>query len=372
MKNRFNIVILALVLLAMGCTKTEMSDTKEKAVAFQVGNYAPQTKAESIIVVDGIESFSSRGYLHAVGVDGKQDFFGAGETITWNATNKEWLPSHDYFWPKSKDSYVNFISWVGGNGENNPFITYTKPNAADAKWTATFAWNNVTVAPTDNLLWADMAWRYNANVNPATYGSTLQGANGAATEGVPTLFHHALAQVRFVGKVSKSNDTDGKVNWVVNVTGLSLTKVKNQGTLSMSNTDPESTKPNAWTVTSWATTESTETIAPNVADTLPVELDADGEQVIGYKSVLPQAVTANMMLTVNYTVTTTYNTNVKTVVEEATASAKLSDFSGSISAWEMNKRYTYTFIINPDTGIIKIIPVETDWIVESEYPINIE
>lgn len=368
MKNRFYIVIIALVLLAMGCTKTEMSDTKEKAVAFQVGNYAPQTKAESIIVVDGIESFSSRGYLHAEGVPGKQDFFGAGETITWNATKKEWAPSHDYFWPKSKDSYVNFISWVGGT----PAITYTKAEEAGAKWTATFAWNNVTVAPTDNLLWADMAWRYNANVNPATYGSTFQASNGAAAEGVPTLFHHALAQVRFMGKVSKTSDTDGKVNWVVNVTDLSLTNVINKGTLSMSNTDPESTEPNAWTVTSWATTTSTETIAPGTADTLPVALDGTEKQIIGYKSVLPQDVTNDMVLTVNYTVTTTYNTNVKTVVENATASAKLSAFSGSISAWEMNKRYTYIFSINPDTGIIKIIPVETDWIVESEYPINIE
>ena len=102
MKNRFNIVIIALVLLAMGCTKTEMSDTKEKAVAFQVGNYAPQTKASSIIVVDGIESFSSLGYLHAVGVPGKQDFFGDGETITWNATKKNGLPATIISGPRAK------------------------------------------------------------------------------------------------------------------------------------------------------------------------------------------------------------------------------------------------------------------------------
>ena len=361
MKNRFYIVILALVLLAMGCTKTEMSDTKEKAVAFQVGNYAPQTKAESIIVVDGIESFSSLGYLHAVGVPGKQDFFGDGETITWNATKKEWAPSHDYFWPKSTGSYVNFISWVGGT----PAITYTKAEEADAKWIATFAWNEVTVNPTDNLLWADMAWRYNANVNPATYGSTFQASNGAAAEGVPTLFHHALAQVRFMGRQSKASDDN--VSWTVTVTGLSLAAVKNQGTLSMTNTDPGSKQTKAWTVTNWAAADAT---APIAASDLDKALSATDQELIGYKSVLPQDVTNAMVLTVNYKVTTTYPG--KTVTEDASASAALSAFSGSISAWEMNKRYTYTVVINPDTGIIRIIPVETDWIDGGEYPINIE
>ena len=356
MKNRFNIVILALVLLAVGCTKTEMSDTKEKAVAFQVGSYAPQTKAPegtaSIKDVDGINSFRSYGYLHAVGVPGEQAFFGtAGETITYHAGSPAtWTPSHDYFWPKSTGSYVNFISWVGGT----PDVNYAKSGET---WNATFAWNNVTVAPTDNLLWADMAWRYNANEQTYQFNSVQ--------EGVPTLFHHALAQVRFMGRQGKASD--GNVSWTVTVTGLSLAAVKNQGTLSMTNTDPGSKQTKAWTVANWAAADAT---APIAATGLDKALTATDQELIGYKSVLPQAVTANMELTVNYTVTTTYP--VKTVVENASAKAKLSEFSGAITAWEMNKRYTYTVVINPDAGIIRIIPVETDWIDEGEYNLNIE
>lgn len=355
MKNRFNIVILALVLLAVSCTKTEMSDTKEKAVAFQVGSYAPQTKAPegtaSIIDVDGINSFRSYGYLHAVGVPGEQAFFGtAGETITYHAGSPAtWTPSHDYFWPKSTGSYVNFISWVGGT----PEVNYAK---SEETWNATFAWNNVTVAPTDNLLWADMAWRYNANEQTYQFNSVQ--------EGVPTLFHHALAQVRFMGRQGKASD--GNVSWTVTVTGLSLAAVKNQGSLSMTNTDPGSKQTKEWTVTNWAAADAT---APIAATGLNKALTTD-QELIGYKSVLPQDVTAAMELTVNYTVTTTYPG--KTVVENASASAALSAFSGSITAWEMNKRYTYTVVINPDAGIIRIIPVETDWIDEGEYNLNIE
>ena len=356
MKNRFNIVILALVLLTLGCTKTEVADTKEKAVAFQVGSYAPQTKAPegtaSIKDVDGIESFSSRGYLHAVGVPGEQDFFGtAGETITYHAGSPAtWTPSHDYFWPKSTGSYVNFISWVGGT----PEVNYAKSGET---WNATFAWNNVTVAPTDNLLWADMAWRYNANEQTYQFNSVQ--------EGVPTLFHHALAQVRFMGRQGKASD--GNVSWAVTVTDLSLAAVKNQGSLSMTNTDPGSKQTNPWTVTNWAAADAT---APIAAADLNIALTATDQEIIGYKSVLPQDVTNAMVLTVNYKVTTTYPG--KTVTEDASASAALSAFSGAITAWEMNKRYTYTVVINPDAGIIRIIPVETDWIDEGEYNLNIE
>lgn len=366
MKNRFNIVIIALVLLAMGCTKTEMSDTKEKAVAFQVGNYAPQTKADSYTsLVNETTYFSSVAFLHTAGDNEVQNFFGDGETITANDSENPsaWLPSLDYFWPKSAGSYINFVSWYDKNG------------APTTKNENELEWKDRVIEFDDNIMWADMAWRYNQNttslVNNTNAGLTDAFGQDAVTEGVPTLFHHALAQVRFMSKLSKSSDADGKVTWAVTVTGISLAAVKNQGTLSMSNADPGSTQTKAWAVTNWAATTSTETIAPETTP-IAVNLNSEAKEVLGYKSVLPQAITDDMVLTVNYSVTTTYNTNVKTVVEDATTSAKLSAFSGSIEAWEMNKRYTYTVIINPDTGIIKIIPVETDWIVESEYPINIE
>lgn len=368
MKNRFNIVIIALVLLAMGCTKTEMSDTKEKAVAFQVGNYAPQTKADSYTsLVNETTSFSSVAFLHIAGDDEVQNFFGDGETITANdPTNPSaWLPSLDYFWPKSAGSYINFVSWYDKNGA---------PTTKDEN---KLEWLERTIEFDDNIMWADMAWRYNQNttsvVNNTNAGLTDAFGQDAVTEGVPTLFHHALAQVCFKGKASKASDADGKVIWAVEVTGLNLTSVKNQGTLSMSNEDPESTQIKSWEVTkNWtAATESpvTTIAATGISVPLNVTLSSD---IITYKSVLPQTITDDMVLTVNYNVTTTYNTNEKTVVEAATASAKLSAFSGGITAWEMNKQYTYTVIINPDTGIIRIIPVETDWVDGGEYPINIE
>ena len=375
MKNLYYIAIAALLAASAGCSKVEVADAPDKAVTFTVASYSPQTRAESIITVDGIRSFSSRGYLHGVGVDAPQDFFPiAGEIIKWNADAKEWAPSsHDYYWPKSSKSYVNFISWVGGN----PTITYTKESET---YKATFAWSGA-VATTDNLMWADMAWRYHANDKTPVYGE-----NGV-TEGVPTLFHHALAQVRFQGKVTKTSATDGgkTVNWTVNITDFSLSNVAKSGTFSITNDDPGSTTTQEWSGTIWkdvTVVNTDKTIASTASVSAPILIDKttadeDGNVVMAWSNVIPQSA-GTVSLTITYTVKTEY-VGSKTVEEEVTTTAVLSDFkigSGdsatSIDNWERNKRYTYTLIIEPDTGVIKIIPVEADWTEGATKEITVE
>ena len=357
MKNLYYIAIAALLAASAGCSKVEVADAPDKAVTFTVASYSPQTRAESIITVDGIRSFSSRGYLHGVGVDAPQDFFGAnGETITYNGSN-EWAPTHDYFWPKSTASYVNFISWVGGN----PTITYS--NTAPFK--ATFAWSGA-VATTDNLMWADMAWRYKNN------DGVIYKKDGV-TEGVPPLFHHALAQVRFQGKVTKTSATDGgkTVNWTVTVNELSLTNVANKGTFSLTNSDPGSNTTKEWTLTNpeWASLEGAVEVKPTIAST---PLGTTATDIFGWQSVIPQS-TAAVAMKVKFNVKTVYPTNpAKTVEEVVEKTVNLSDFTDPISVWERNKRYTYTLIIEPDTGIIKIIPVETDWLEGATKDITVE
>ena len=91
MKKYFIIAVAALVASA-ACTKVETFDnTPGKKISFQVGNYAAQTKA-SVSFKDESESFKTRAFLHAEGVDlnadysvngtSYQEFFGAsGETI---------------------------------------------------------------------------------------------------------------------------------------------------------------------------------------------------------------------------------------------------------------------------------------------------
>lgn len=358
MSKKSHIALILSLAILSSCAKVEMTPAGQKAVVFSVGSYVPQTKASSLLNSDdNITSFSSRGFLHAEGVQDPQDFFGPdGETIRWNASNTEWVPSHDYFWPKSDISYVNFVSWRGGN----PSLTYTK---TDDKWGANLSWSNITVATTDNILWADVAWRYNDNAKTYLFDGVK--------EGVPTLFHHSLSQLSFQARLSKASE--GGVSWTVTVTGMRVTNIRNTGSLSMTNTDPEARQVQPWTFTGWAELSGNQTLEP--ASPLSVSLETDtAKEMLGWQTVLPQTVLDNMTLTVNFNVTTTYNLgggNTKTITEAASASCSLTKFT-EITQWQMNKRYIYTVAINPDSKIITIIPVETDWTIEPEYTLTIE
>ena len=354
-------LILALAALS-GCAKVEMTPAEQKAVVFCVGSYVPQTKAVSLLN-DDISSFSSRGFLHAEGVGGAQDFFGAaGETISWDASYAEWAPSHDYYWPKSENSYINFISYRGGT----PAIDYSETSEG---WSASFAWSGATISTGDNYLWADMAWRYRSNNTRAANPSDGYWLN-YVSEGVPTLFHHALAQVRFLARQSKASD--GDVSWSVTVTGLSLAGVRNTGSLSLTNADPEATRTQAWNYTGWTGVSGSQTISATGLDAaLGTE---DSIELLGWQSVLPQNVIDSMTLTVNFSVTTTYDLgggSRKVITEAASAGCSLTQFT-DIESWDMNKRITYTVVINPDSKKITIIPTEKDWTIETEYPLNIE
>ena len=117
MKKRLCIAVVTLLVALWGCTKVDVAPVPAKRVAFAVGSYVPQTKAAASLNSEGITAFSSKAYLYAEGVSGAQNFFpAAGETVSYNASVPEWAPSHDYYWPKGAESYVNFVSWYDKNG----------------------------------------------------------------------------------------------------------------------------------------------------------------------------------------------------------------------------------------------------------------
>ena len=349
MKKRFYIATLLFAVLLAGCAKVELVPATEKAVTFKVGSYAPQTKAVSIIAQDGIEEFNSKGYMHAEGVSGFQPFFGTdGETITYAAGDPAvWAPSHTYYWPKSANSYVNFISWVGGS----PAIDCSETTGA------TFAWTDEVVTKTDKLLWADMAWRYNANEQTYQLDDVV--------EGVPTLFHHALAQIRVMARATTLSDTG--VSWKVKFSYIQVRNVNNKGTLSMTNTDPGTKGTQEWDYTGW-TNLSGESYELNKLYLTPKQLGTTAEEVLEWCNVIPQSVEGKELY-LRFLIETNYTGK---TVEEEVILEHVSLEDATVTDWNMNTKITYTIAINPDTQKITIIPTETNWTEENEYPINIE
>lgn len=366
--RRYLVLALVAMMTLASCTKLEDTAPLRK-ITFEKAIYRPQTKADPVTkpITDEFTSFKCKAFLHAEGYDAAQNMFGeggetisaytSGHAITTNASEVAyWAPSHDYYWPKGESSYINFVGWYDKRG-----IAPTEATETSLKW------NGYTVATTDNLLFADEAWRYKANPDANKYGY-----NGIE-KGVPMLFHHALAQLCIEAKVTETtlpNVTGGNglgnTYWEVTLSDIHLAGVYNTGNLVLTNAAPDGTgsATKEWSG-SWTSTGSTTTINM-VAISTPLD-KTDATTVLAMQSVLPQTVTNDIVLSFDYNIDTYFNTT-RYAQEKIHASIKLNDVNavtGPISSWEMNKKITYTITINPVTTTIKIDPAMVDWVTET-------
>ena len=376
MKKYF--IIAAAAIAAMACSKVEPTSTPDVKVSFQAANYVPQTKAGEVSVLNDFTAFQCRAFLHAEGVDlnangtvktgatDYQEFFGdSGETISWNSTNKEWAPSHTYYWPKGTQSFVNFAGWYATTGIT-PTVSYTYTNS---KWTATMNWSfsNSTVGETGkNIMYADMAWRYQSNAD-AKY--KLDGV----TEGVPMLFHHALAQINvkayaygntaaLTAGTTAGTVTDGTATWTITLTNVKITPVYTAGTLSLTNADPVEKKTQAWTGT-WAGSGD----AGDLERTGSVAVDQIAKPTVGTTTgdviaatcVLPQTIGATVKLSFDVNIHTAYSAGQSN--DEVIHKDILLNTMGT-NAWAMNTKYTYFLKVVPSQSKVLFDPaLEADW-----------
>ena len=351
--NKYFIILAAAALaISVSCTKVVTNDAPARKVTFAAANYVPQTKAGEVSFLSEFADpstayFKSKGFLHAEGVtDTTQDFFGAsGETISWNATAKEWAPSHDYYWPKGESSYINFVSWYDKTG------TPTEVTETSLKWT------NRTIGTGDNIMYADEAWRFKDNDHH-------QYDKDGVTKGVPTLFRHALAQLQIQARASKlSNASNPNVTWAITLENVSISNIYNTGSIALTNADPNSANQLvAWTG-EWSTTG---TAGTQSASNLP--LTASNQDLYAIQTVLPQSVSA-LALNFKIRIVTTYNdsspavTNTELITKSipfyaATGTA----LSNSVSSWAKNKKYIYTLIVEPSENRVLFDPAsEANW-----------
>lgn len=373
MKKYFVFLGIAALTLA-ACTKTEIDETAipDQKIEFNVASYVPQTRADNYVsLVKETTTFSTMAYLHAEGVTTVQDYFGAtGETITAdNATNPSaWLPSHDYYWPKSKKSYINFVSWYDNGGK--PTIDKT------AK---TMTWSNRTIATTDNIMFADVAWHYNTNTT-STENNTMFGAPEGTTvfgqnqvkAGVPTLFHHALSKLNIKAQCNPvekadSKDASKKTTWDVTLENIKITDTYNAGTLALTVTEPTLPDPivgktSPWTG-SWATSGTASGITMANTSTLTTEL----VDVLAEQSVLPQSL-ANAKLKFDLHIITKF-AGTQYSEEIIPVEVALNTLGTThITEWKMNYKYLYKIIVNPETTTVKFDPAVIEWVEDTNAP----
>ena len=399
------IIIAAAAIAAMACSKVETNDsTPDVKVTFQAANYVPQTKAGTEVSVwSDFKAFKSRAFMHAEGIDlnsngtvktgnsNYQEFFGAsGETIsaytsagvveaTTQSNVAYWAPSHTYYWPKGEYSFVNFVGWYGttGTAASDPTVTYYY-DGDTSKWTAKMEWtfsNSTAGAAGANLLYADMAWRYKANDTNPQYGVS------GASEGVPMLFHHALAQINVkayainaTGSPALTAGTDkvtesGVAEWVITLEDVTITPIHQAGKLTITNADPvpEGTPGTAQTQVWSGGWDGTDTAGDFTASNKIVDQvsAATAEDVIAATCVLPQDVSA-VALNFNMRIQTTYlGTGAgQTNTELIPVSIPIGTSGGfNTAAWEQNHKYTYYIKIVPSQNKVLFDPaLDQAWI----------
>ncbi|MBO4605121.1 MAG: fimbrillin family protein [Bacteroidales bacterium] len=371
MKKLFIIAAAAVAALA-ACTKTEVN-TPDQAINFNAANYISRvTKAN--VTFGTANTFKTNAYVHTLVLNAgtpeasiQQMMF--DETVAWNGTLNQWLPSRTYFWPKT--GYVNFFSYAGSidptaKAENS--LTYT----------------GVTINTTDDILVAEAAYEQTGNL------STYHIDNAGVT-GVPTLFHHMLSKVSFKVKLDATDAYAGipehpeYYSWEIVVNESKFGYV-NKGTAEFTFADGQGadvaapvgnqqlwnapTGDFAWTIVANNKDSELESTVIGDANKMTATNSAKVSEIktlFDEISVLPQDLNdtdAWGQFSLQYTIKSTYDDSsnpAKTITEVVTVPlTDILTYVPSITGWKMNYKYIYNIIIKPGEPV-KFDPAVVEW-----------
>ena len=352
MKKSFLLAALVGVALT-SCTKNEPVAPAPQGITFEVGTYAPQTRAN----VDLGETITFGAYAYvsdAQDATNPQNFM-VNQAVEYNSTETRWEPTTTYYWP---GSFVDFICYapytatvdasvpvIGGT--DNATLSYTDYEVPTVK------------ANQKDLLYGDKAENYKAN-------STFNGF-----EGVPTLFHHALAKINFTVATAKTEKGTAPdvTTWATTINSITLSNVATKGSISMTTTNAY---PAVGATVAWAPASTVWTKAGTKANKAWSEAQVLTTTGVEYGTsetttdflVMPQDIADDLTITINYTIVTTTGAGV-TITNTYEYTEKMNTFvdgtSTPINKWEMAKNYTYNITINPEGSQILFAPAVVDW-----------
>ena len=355
MKKIYILATVALVASA-ACTKIETAETPETGskIAFEVANYMSTKANETALQTEGYTSFNT--YANFFPGTGATQVYMDNVAVNFTAgTPNVWAPARDYYWPKT--GWINFYSYAGSQA---PVITFNGD-----KTVATAAYTDKTIAATDNFLLADAALIQNQNRTDYTSVSGV-------TSGVPTLFRHQLARVKFDIKLAttdekKSSTTSFKVTVLNTGTTLSNLKADSKGSLTLTNTVDATASAHTlawsdvkvWTPSATPVVETMNFLTP--ALTLNVNsTESSVADLLNERSVLPQTLDDDNVFTLTYQVETYYGSD-PYMTEIITVTGKLGTLVNSISAWNKNTKITYHIVIDPVGNKVTFDPAVEEW-----------
>ena len=346
---------LAAGVALVACTKNEVKPVNvDQEITFQAAVNKASTKA----MIDGTSYGTGNTFgTVAYKVKGEQtELYIPKSEVTYNNTYNYWSTEAPYYWPKD-GSTLTFYSY-------SPFkysevATPTAIPVTAAATGLTFTDYSVKDHQETDLMVAEK--KAGQTANTATTNTWASG--------VPTVFHHMLAQIVAINfqtvenasakpvvvkDYANTHDGTSGNKYVAGdkqfvVTGVYFEKFYEQGTLSAGD---------SW---SWASTGS-------VTDSYTWYSNATGAKFINgtctpidtYYLVLPQDFNdGNAKLRVTYEIHT-YTSADAHATEKMDVSVPLKNLNAK---WEMNKKYTYT--LNIDLDRIYWDPKVTEWTTDS-------
>ena len=355
MKKNIIIALAACVALA-ACTKNELKPVEvDQQITFQT----VVNKASTKTMIDG-NTYGTGNTFGTVAYkvkDATSELYIPVSEVKYTAGSPAyWSTEAPYYWPKD-GSTLTFYSYSPFNYSDDGTTPITVTATADG---LTFTNYSLIGHQATDLMVADKKAGQTAN-------TTNNG--GSWAKGVPTVFHHMLAQIVAINFQTVENASGNPVvvkdyanghdgtsehKYVAGdkqfvVTDVYFEKFFEQGTLSAGD---------AW---SWASTGSVTDSYTWYSNT------SDPAKFIGgqctprntYYLVLPQTHSDDAKLHVKYEIHT-YTSDSAYATEKMDVSVPLKNLN---TKWEMNKKYTYT--LNIDLDRIYWDPKVTEWTTDS-------
>lgn len=250
----------------------------------------------------------------------------SGAEIGYNSTANAWKATDTYYWPKQGS--LTFFAWTV-NTVATPSLTEATVGCTNTEGITVTAYD-LTKNKNVDFMVADM--QADQTENTTTVGTW--------SEGVPTVFKHALSKLEFkvvtVDNSGNAKDYDSEnVSFTLKsiaLTGVNNNKTYAQGINAIANHTWTEASPVA-EITSLPVYTNT---APGLTVTSAVQTLVPSAN--DYYIVLPQNMDADDMLEIEYDITTSYTGS--PVTENVSQSVKLSEIY--TSGWEPTTNYVLT------------------------------
>ena len=347
MKKTVFIAALAIAALA-SCSKQVFDDGIQSEVVFQVARHMSVTKAitppsDTTDYKDNYKDIPFGVYSWFKGETHADDTtFMVNQKVSYTGdTDNRWATEGTtYYWPKSGSlDFIGYSPYATAVSTDAPFPTITDTTIAYPAW-------NVSAHPDVDVMYADKVDSLKNNTNAYYYN------------GVPMLFHHALAKVSFQIKqayMSVTADTGDTTSWEITVNDIILSDILTSGSLNLTlNPDGTWNKPDVWT--SNGEKEDVDLL------TNPITLDGTNQGLVSDMMILPQMLTEGQTVTITVTIKTYRDTGSgpELVLTETNIPIEALLSGGTLDHIGVNQNIVYTFNITPSLGTPTTVDADGD------------